>query len=99
MVKEQTVDEQATLQATSNLTPAQQVLQELWEAHLQSEFVAHNTEDALATMVEDAYVNDIPVMTGGVGKPEVREFYAKYFIPQIPPDAEMTPISRTISIQ
>jgi carboxymethylenebutenolidase len=48
------------------------------------------------TMVEDAYVNDIPVMTGGVGKPAVREFYAKYFIPQIPPDTEMTPISRTI---
>jgi carboxymethylenebutenolidase len=26
----------------------------------------------------------------------VREFYAKYFIPQIPPDTEMIPISRTI---
>jgi carboxymethylenebutenolidase len=47
-------------------------------------------------MVEDAYVNDIPVMTGGVGKPGVREFYAKHFIPQIPPDTEMIPISRTI---
>ena len=81
MVK-QTRDEPTTsLQATPNLTPNQQVLQELWEAHLQSEFATHNTEDALATMVEDAYVNDIPVMTGGVGKPGVREFYAKYFIP------------------
>jgi carboxymethylenebutenolidase len=95
MVK-QTVDEPANLQATANLTPAQQGLQDLWEAHLQSEFVAHNPEDALATMVEDAYVNDIPVMTGGVGKSAVREFYAKYFIPQIPPDTEMIPISRTI---
>jgi carboxymethylenebutenolidase len=80
----------------SRSTPDQELLQCLWEAHLQSEFVAHNTEDALATMVEDAYVNDIPVMTGGIGKPAVREFYAKYFISQIPPDTEMIPISRTI---
>jgi carboxymethylenebutenolidase len=35
-------------------------------------------------------------MTGGVGKPAVREFYSKYLIPQIPPDLELVPISRTI---
>ena len=88
-----------TVQASNsqtNLTPAQAAMQELWEAHVQYEFGTHNTEDALATMVEDAYVNHIPVMTGGVGKPAVREFYSKYFIPQIPPDMELTPISRMI---
>jgi carboxymethylenebutenolidase len=96
MVTERTIDEQASLQATTDLTPAQKFLQELWEEHLRHEFVTHNTEDTLATMVEDAYVNDIPVMTGGVGKPALREFYSKYGIPQIPPDMELTPISRTI---
>jgi carboxymethylenebutenolidase len=96
MVKEQTVDQQASLQATTNLTPAQEFLQELWEKHVQHEFDTHNTEDTLATMVEDAYVNNIPVMTGGVGKPALREFYSKYFIPQMPPDTALTPISRTI---
>ncbi|MBD3887523.1 nuclear transport factor 2 family protein [Phormidium tenue FACHB-886] len=96
MVKQQSVDEQANLQATPNLTPAQESLQALWEEHLQYEFGTHSTEDALATMVEDAYVNHIPVMTGGVGKPALREFYSKYFIPQMPPDMELTPISRTI---
>ena len=96
MVKQQSVDEQANGKATSNLTPAQEFLQELWEEHLRHEFGTHNVEDALATMVEDAYVNDIPVMTGGVGKPALREFYSKYFIPQMPPDMELTPISRTI---
>ncbi|WP_410500540.1 ester cyclase [Chroococcidiopsis sp. SAG 2025] len=80
----------------TNLTPAQESLQALWEEHLQYEFGTHSTEDALATMVEDAYVNHIPVMTGGVGKPALREFYSKYFIPQMPPDMELTPISRTI---
>jgi carboxymethylenebutenolidase len=95
MVK-QTIDEQANLQATTNLTPAQESLQALWEEHLQYEFGTHSTEDALATMVEDAYVNHIPVMIGGVGKPALREFYSRYLIPQMPPDMELTPISRTI---
>ncbi len=41
-------------------------------------------------------MNHVPVMTGGVGKAAVGEFYSKYFIPQIPPDFELVPISRTI---
>src|SRR5947207_15961462 len=71
-------------------------LSNLWDEHMRHEFATHNTEDTLATMVEDAYVNHIPVLTGGVGKNELREFYSKRFIPQMPPDTEMTPISRTI---
>jgi carboxymethylenebutenolidase len=96
MSEKNTVDKQANVQATSNLTPAQEALKELWEEHLGYEFGTHSTEDALATMVEDAYVNHIPIMTGGVGKPALREFYSKYFIPQMPPDIELIPISRTI---
>ena len=60
------------------------------------EFSTCNTEDTLSTMVENAYVNHIPVLTGGFGKSELREFYSKRFIPQMPPDTEMTPVSRTI---
>ena len=83
-------------ESETNLTPAQEALAQLWEEHVRHEFVTHNTEDTLATMVEDAYVNHIPVLTGGVGKDELREFYSKRFIPQMPPDTEMTAISRTI---
>ena len=79
-----------------NLTSAQQRLSELWEEHVRYEFSTRNTEDTLATMVEDAYVNHIPVLTGGVGREELHEFYSKRFIPQMPPDTEMTPVSRTI---
>jgi carboxymethylenebutenolidase len=79
-----------------NLTSAQQRLVELWEEHVRYEFSTRNTEDTLATMVEDTYVNHIPVLTGGVGRDELREFYSKRFIPQMPPDTEMTPVSRTI---
>src|SRR6266700_168233 len=88
--------EQEKPESDANLTPAQETLGQLWEEHVRHEFVTHNTEDTLATMVEDAYVNHIPVLTGGVGRDELREFYSKRFIPQMPPDTEMTPISRTI---
>src|SRR6478672_9816381 len=82
--------------ADTDLTPAQEHLSELWEEHVRYEFSTRNTEDTLATMVEDAYVNHIPVLTGGSGRDELREFYSKRFIPQMPPDTEMTPVSRTI---
>ena len=80
----------------SALSAAQKVLNDLWEEHVSHEFATHNTEDTLATMVEDAYVNHIPVLTGGVGRDELRDFYSKRFIPQMPQDTEMIPISRTI---
>ena len=83
-------------ESETNLTPAQETLQQLWEEHVRHEFNTRNHEETLATMVEDAYVNHIPVLTGGVGKDELREFYSKRFIPQMPPDTEMTAISRTI---
>ena len=79
-----------------NLTSAQQRLSDLWEEHVRYEFSTRDTEDTLATMVEDAYVNHVPVLTGGVGRDQLREFYSKRFIPQLPPDTEMTPVSRTI---
>jgi carboxymethylenebutenolidase len=80
----------------TRLTASQESLAHLWNEHITYEFETRNTEDTLKTMVEDAYVNHIPVMTGGVGWEELREFYAKRFIPQMPPDTELTPISRTI---
>src|SRR5438067_8987214 len=80
----------------TELTAGQEILRKLWEEHVRHEFVTHNTEDTLATMVEDAYVNHIPVLTGGVGREQLREFYSKRFIPQMPPDTEMIPLSRTI---
>src|SRR5262252_8057431 len=77
---------------------AQQVLSERWDEHVKYEFATRNTEDTLKTMVTDAYVNHVPVMTGGVGHDELREFYSKRFIPQMPPDTSMTPVSRTVGI-
>jgi carboxymethylenebutenolidase len=71
-------------------------LARLWEEHTNCEFVSRDTESTLATMVDDAYVNHVPVMTGGFGKAALRDFYSRRFIPTMPPDTKLTPISRTI---
>jgi carboxymethylenebutenolidase len=68
----------------------------LWEEHLEGEFVTRDTEATLATMVEDAYVNHVPVMTGGLGRSQLRDFYSRHFITQMPSDTTMMPISRTV---
>lgn len=70
-------------------------LSEMWEEHTKHEFVTRDAEATLATMVEDAYVNHVPVMTGGAGKAALREFYSRHFIPSMPPDTLLTPVSRT----
>jgi len=71
-------------------------LSALWEEHTRHEFATRDTEATLATMVDDAYVNHVPVMTGGAGKDELRRFYSTDFIPRMPPDTTLTPVSRTV---
>jgi carboxymethylenebutenolidase len=78
------------------LTGDQALLNDLWEKHLGEEFTTRDTNATIDTMVSDAYVNHIPVMTGGVGHDELREFYSRHFIPKMPPDTQILPISRTI---
>src|SRR5499427_3197401 len=82
--------------APKSRAAAQKRLSQLWDEHVRHEFSTRHTEHTLATMVEDAYVNHIPILTGGVGRDQLREFYSKRFIPHMPPDTEMTPVSRTI---
>jgi len=82
--------------AGAGLANAQHTLSAKWDDHVKYEFATCNTDDTLDTMVSDAYVNHVPVMTGGVGHDELREFYSQRFIPQMPPDTSMTPVSRTI---
>ena len=71
-------------------------LTRLWEEHIRHEFDTKNTEETIATMVPDAYVNHIPVMTGGVGQRDLARFYAHHFIPKLPADTRLVPISRTV---
>jgi carboxymethylenebutenolidase len=71
-------------------------LEALWEAHIRHEFATRDVAATMATMVDDPYVNHVPVMTGGVGQRDLARFYANHFIPKCPADIVMVPISRTI---
>jgi len=86
----------ATPNGKHQLTPAQQYLNDLWDEHIRDEFSDKDAISTIDTMVPDAYVNHIPVLTGGVGREQLKEFYSKHFIPKMPPDTEIVPISRTI---
>ena len=68
----------------------------IWQQHTDHEFVTRDVEATLDTMVDDAYVNHVPVMTGGRGKAALRAFYSRDFIPRMPPDTRLTPVSRTV---
>ncbi|APR84978.1 Dienelactone hydrolase family protein [Minicystis rosea] len=67
-----------------------------WEEHLRDEFVRKDADATIATMTATPRVNHVPVMTGGAGREPLRDFYAHHFIPQVPPDFEMVPVSRTV---
>jgi carboxymethylenebutenolidase len=47
-------------------------------------------------MVAEPYVNHVPVMTGGVGQQDLARFYAQHFIPKLPADTRLVPISRIV---
>ena len=79
------------------LSEEQQALLRRWEEHLACEFTIKDAHAAIETMVEDPRVNHVPVMTGGVGRAQLEAFYRTHFIPQMPPDRERIPISRTIA--
>jgi carboxymethylenebutenolidase len=78
------------------LTAAEQQLYDVWNDHLRAEFSAHSADAALATMAVHPRVHQVPVMIGGEGEDELYALYAHDFLPQIPPDLGMVPVSRTI---
>ena len=84
--------EQEAIKTT--LSPQQ--LEQLWAEHLKGEFETKDVESTLATMVDDAYVNHMPVNTGGRGKEALRIFYRDDFIPSWPEDLEMTAVNRVV---
>ena len=71
-------------------------LGELFDSHIEREFSDHDVEATMKTMVAEPYGYNVPTMVGGFGGEGVRRFYSEHFINQIPKDASVTPISRTV---
>jgi carboxymethylenebutenolidase len=80
----------------NRLTPEQRAMVGLWEQHLRAEFQDRDAGASCDTMVARPYVNHVPVLTGGVGRRQLEHFYGKYFIPGMPADVELVPVSRTV---
>jgi SnoaL-like polyketide cyclase. len=68
----------------------------LFDGHIEREFADHDVNATMETMIPEPYVHCVPTLTGGLGGKGVRQFYSEHFINQIPKDAKVTPISRTI---
>jgi len=80
----------------ANPTTSSDDLGALFDRHIAREFVDHDVDATMQTMVPEPYVYNVPNATGGFGGQGVRRFYSKHFINQIPKDAKVTPISRTV---
>jgi carboxymethylenebutenolidase len=68
----------------------------IWDEHIGYEFSTRDVSSTIATMVADAYVNHVPVMTGGYGHAALRRFYKEDFISPMPADTSIQLISRTL---
>jgi carboxymethylenebutenolidase len=68
----------------------------VFDAHVRAEFAERSVEATMATMTDAPYVTHVPVLTGGHGRDEVRQFYATWFVGRWPADMQVTQISRTV---
>jgi len=68
----------------------------LCDEHIKREFVDRDVNATMETMVPEPYVYCVPSMIGGFGGQGVRRFYSEHFVNQIPNDAKVTPVSRTV---
>jgi carboxymethylenebutenolidase len=80
----------------SALSPRQEAMVKLWDAHTAAEFATSDVDATMATMTDAPYVNHVPTMTGGVGAEAVRAFYTKWFVPAQPSDVEAVMVNRTV---
>lgn len=78
------------------LTSAQQSMLDLFQKHVKAE-LAGDLETTMDTMTERPHLTNVPLITGGVGRKGVRDFYANHLVGKFfPPDVEMIPVSQTI---
>ena len=61
----------------NKLPAAHAALLETLQRHMTAEMKG-DMETAMATVADEPYVNHVPVMTGGVGRDGVRQFYGNH---------------------
>jgi len=78
------------------LTASQEAMVATWKRHTYAEFVLKDANASLATMTPQPQVFLVPTGTGGSGRAGVHAFYTDSFLPNVPPDFELLPLSQTL---
>ncbi|EON97263.1 putative lea domain protein [Phaeoacremonium minimum UCRPA7] len=73
-------------------------LELIWDEHTYYEFSDRSVEHTMSTMVQEPYVNHTPVLTGGVGRGALTNFYRSNFIFNNSADTTLELVSRSIAI-
>jgi len=73
--------------------PARPMQLSQWQRHTYAEFELKDADAALETMTDNPHLLCVPSGRGGTGKEGVRRFYTNQFLPSIPADLELLPIS------
>jgi carboxymethylenebutenolidase len=71
-------------------------LGDIFDKHVKHEFIDHDVEATMKTMVNEPIVHNVPILTGGAGFDNVFNFYKNQFVGKMPHDTKITRISRTV---
>jgi carboxymethylenebutenolidase len=80
----------------SKFSPTEQALIDVWDRHTAAEFEERDADAAIATMTDHPVLIHVPVGTGATGREALRKFYREIFIPQMPPDAKLQLLNRSV---
>jgi carboxymethylenebutenolidase len=88
------------IQTKSNMLKQSRIrrsnLGSIFDEHVRHEFIDHDVNATMRTMVRRPIVHHVPTLTGGVGYRNVYSFYKRDFIGHMPNDTKIKQISRTI---
>ena len=71
-------------------------LGKVFDKHAKHEFVDHDVEATMKTMVEEPYVHNVATLKGGRGYKGVYDFYKNHFVGKMPSDTTVARVSRTL---
>jgi hypothetical protein len=61
----------------------------IFDAHVHHEFIDHDVDATMKTMVPEPYVHNVPTLTGGDGRAGVVDFYTNHFVGKMPADTRI----------
>ena len=78
------------------LTRLQEAMRETFQRHVEAELKG-DIETTMVTMSDNPHLTNVPLLTGGVGKKGVRDFYINHLVGKFfPPNVEMINVSLTV---